>query len=939
MLAGEAAFRGQSIIVRLLGKREFQGNPITLSCVDSTQKLHLLYVFLLTIHKGNVDDFIQIRMTHCKWGNCNSNYRYRNLDHMKDVTFIPFPKPCKYFRAEIKDPTILVWHDRTTCEKCSLCMEWIRACKVEGFSNLEQITSNSYVCSKHFVDGKPTEQHPIPITAGSFGNIIKRRKLAPRRYSLPAEPSSSVSVTETTPSIQPTTISPSKDCLKRKLEESEERCASYKSKIKVLQQKVRRQSVRLQACTQLLDDLRDKDLINETLRIQLGNTFAGMTFSVIENELNNRDSGNHKFSKDLKEFAQTLYYLSPRAYKYARRTLTLPHKSTIRRWMSCDGVPGWTRESFDALNSSSDWTDCVLIIDGMHIKSASQFSSSFNRFFGYVDFGCDNVDSPDDTDLATEALFMMAVHIFDYRRVPLGYFLTCGGATAEQQKNLLKDAFERLKNCGIRVRALVFDGTSTNIATAKLLGAVLPDTPYFPHPYWPQAYIYVALDISHMIKLARNAFAKGVVCDENGSEINWHFVRRLYQIQEAEGLRLANRLTRAHVLEWFRYKMKVRLAVQVLSDSVADALQFLSSREEFSEVGPTITFIRTMNQLFDQLNSRSPYGRGWKRALSEQNFSQAESELKRISEYLRSLYHRNGSHLMNSSIRTFVLGMITTINSVCGLAREVLEESPGRYFMTYRLSQDPIEHFFGDLRQRGGWCANPTALYLVGSYRAMVHNRLRLYGLTQGRNCEEIEKDDRENEEDNKLEDQEEQRGIALIESLSISPHSEFRENILFYISGWIVRTLRNRWRCEICKSALIASSSGGNVGTLTNIKQRGGLLHPSDSVFRVVKLTDRWIENKLNSGSFLSQKVLKTMETDIAVAASWDCNIFPNLSEHSLDCEPSSVHSILLIKNIAFKFANARLGLHGKQETERIMGAAQARRSQKSRLLIFSNI
>ena len=48
---------------------------------------------------------------------------------------------------------------------------------------------------------------------------------------------------------------------------------------------------------------------------------------------------------------------------------------------------------------------------------------------------------------------------------------------------------------------------------------------------------------------------------------------RLQELQESEGLHLANKLRPAHV-NWKPQKMKVNLAVQALSSSVAHALEY-----------------------------------------------------------------------------------------------------------------------------------------------------------------------------------------------------------------------------------------------------------------------------------------------------------------------------------------------------------------------------
>ena len=83
---------------------------------------------------------------HCCYGVCNSDTRYRHRESMKDVFFIPFPKPI------------------TQKEKCE---RWIKACgrHSEDF-NLTKIKRSTYICSKHFIGEKgPTPEHPDPVPA------------------------------------------------------------------------------------------------------------------------------------------------------------------------------------------------------------------------------------------------------------------------------------------------------------------------------------------------------------------------------------------------------------------------------------------------------------------------------------------------------------------------------------------------------------------------------------------------------------------------------------------------------------------------------------------------------------------------------------------------------------------------------------------------------
>ena len=65
---------------------------------------------------------------------------------------------------------------------------------------------------------------------------------------------------------------------------------------------------------------------------------------------------------------------------------------------------------------------------------------------------------------------------------------------------------------------------------------------------------------------------------------------------------MVHRLTKNHI-QWKSRKMNVRLTVEPLSNSTADALQFLFDEgiARFSDVKPTISLTRLFDKLFDFL--------------------------------------------------------------------------------------------------------------------------------------------------------------------------------------------------------------------------------------------------------------------------------------------------------------------------------------------------
>jgi len=79
----------------------------------------------------------------------------------------------------------------------------------------------------------------------------------------------------------------------------------------------------------------------------------------------------------------------------------------------------------------------------------------------------------------------------------------------------------------------------------------------------------------------------------------------LYKHECENGLRTGTKLTSRHI-QYFYEKMNVRLAVQTMSHSVADALIFLKYfKPEFCDVKTTTEFIAYINNVFDILNSKS----------------------------------------------------------------------------------------------------------------------------------------------------------------------------------------------------------------------------------------------------------------------------------------------------------------------------------------------
>ena len=205
----------------------------------------------------------------------------------------------------------------------------------------------------------------------------------------------------------------------------------------------------------------------------------------------------------------------------------------------------------------------------------------------------------------------------------------------------------------------------------------------------------------------RNTFSDWkVLKDKDGQNIEWKFLEELNELQEKEGLRLKNKLRKAH-MNWRPQKMKVNLAAQSLSSSVADAVEFcegkLQGMPQFNGCGPTVKFICIFDRLFDVLNSRNPRANSFKVLIRKANYEFVNKFVDEASEYIKGLKGSDGQPILKSKRKTGFLGFLVCAEAVRGLAKDLVcrEDPVLKYILTYKMSQDHLELFFGAVR--GVW--------------------------------------------------------------------------------------------------------------------------------------------------------------------------------------------------------------------------------------------
>lgn len=360
------------------------------------------------------------------------------------------------------------------------------------------------------------------------------------------------------------------------------------------------------------------------------------------------------YSDELKKFAVTLQFYSSKAYTFVRKQFfdVLPHPRTLTKWyQGINGDPGFTKESFDILKLKVNENKIVisnLVIDEMSIKDKIEFDGK--KFHGLVDLGTGaDVDS-DNVEHATYALVFLAVGVNGNWKLPLGYFLI-KGLNESERANLLSTCLELVHETGVKMNSITFDGAHTNLSMCTKLGANFKlSSPkfYFPHPKNYEKPVFIFYDPCHMIKLIRNTLGdKNFLFNSKGEKIEWNFIKELYYKEKEEGLKTATKLSHKHIY-YYNEKMNVRLATQLLSNSVSKGLLLCQSLDsKFKDSGPTAEFCQFMNDAFDILNCRSKYSKSpYNKALNLETYDNYVNFIKQFEEYVYGLKHEMGPELL-----------------------------------------------------------------------------------------------------------------------------------------------------------------------------------------------------------------------------------------------------------------------------------------------------
>lgn len=122
---------------------------------------------------------------------------------------------------------------------------------------------------------------------------------------------------------------------------------------------------------------------------------------------------------------------------------------------------------------------------------------------------------------------------------------------------------------------------------------------------------------------------------------------------------------------------------------------FFKQLVNFTNCVKTVRFIRTINRIFDILNSRKIVAPFFKQELCEDHIERVRQFICGAKHYLNNLRFLNGKLVVNSKRRIGFVGVMISLKSAEELFNAlVVKNKELLYLPLYKVSQDHIELFF-----------------------------------------------------------------------------------------------------------------------------------------------------------------------------------------------------------------------------------------------------
>ncbi|XP_064472606.1 uncharacterized protein LOC135387239 [Ornithodoros turicata] len=358
----------------------------------------------------------------------------------------------------------------------------------------------------------------------------------------------------------------------------------------------------------------------------------------------------------------------------------------------------------------------------MSLKEHLQYDYRSDQIYGFA-----NTGKKRNPQMANSALLVVLSGISRSWVQPLSYLFSKSAVSADTLNDLIQELIRQLQTMDIFVKVVVCDQGASNIALSRKL-EISPSKPYFTVN---GSKVYFVFDPPHLMKITRNLLLKhDLQIGDCQQRVQWSFIKELYESDYPLTAQWVPKLTYNYIQPSPFCRMKVKLAVQVLSDRVSTGIATLIGMGRTHPAGiATSEFLLKMDVLFDCLNRSSierRYDKKMRYAMQESTNHQKllESAVQWIARW----------KFVSDRQPPTVRGWQITIRSVLALWEDLHQNFGFEYLLTRRLKQDPLENMFGQFRQMHGCNETPIAFQFVAGLKHTLVGRLS--NLPSRGNCE-----------------------------------------------------------------------------------------------------------------------------------------------------------------------------------------------------------
>jgi hypothetical protein len=207
----------------------------------------------------------------------------------------------------------------------------------------------------------------------------------------------------------------------------------------------------------------------------------------------------------------------------------------------------------------------------MSIRENVLYNQKFDCIEGFEDLGSQGRTR----NIENHALLFMICGLHRKWKQQVAYCLSCGSTKSEMIMQFFKEILDACQNVGLRVVATVCDMGTNNVKAMKLLGST-GGKPFFQFQNQEIATIYYP---PHLLKYTHNLFLKYDVqfdSEHLDSQLpavaKWEHIQKLYKWGKKIVISRLYKLPDTHMAPVNQCAMKVSLAAQVMSHTVATAI-------------------------------------------------------------------------------------------------------------------------------------------------------------------------------------------------------------------------------------------------------------------------------------------------------------------------------------------------------------------------------